>query len=248
MYVLEDSWETAAAMTRNNPEETWLGIDFSGDWRMWRQSRIRSNVYIAEIHGRDEKLVLSGLHAVQELSGYDEPFKRLISRLRRKDFTATGIDAPFSVPFPYLPVRGHMALLANAAAIELTKGGSFPAAASFVESVLNGRQLATKKPLRSTEVFWRKRVNVRSILWCGPRGGAAMTAACLCLLAKSQCPIWRWAEFQPETSGLLVEAFPAAQLAHWDLPHDGYNGNTAAAFARRSQIVRALSEKVEILQ
>lgn len=35
-------------------------------------------------------------------------------------------------------------------------------------------------------------------------------------------PIWPWAD--SSTRGLLVEAFPAAQLYHWNLPHNRYNG------------------------
>lgn len=50
----------------------------------------------------------------------------------------------------------------------------------------------------------------------GPRGGAAMTAACLKLLHEANCPIWPW---QRSARRLLAEAFPAAQLRHWQLPH-----------------------------
>lgn len=233
-------------MTGNNPDRAWLGIDFSGNWRMWRRSQNRSNVYVAEISCCDEQLFLNGLQTVQDLSGEDDPFDKLIFRLAKKDFTAAAIDAPFSIPFPYLPVGGYRALLANTAAIARTHGRPFPRGIDFVTGVLKDRQLKAKKPLRDTEAFWRKRVNVRSTLWCGPRGGTAMTVACLCLLAKSQCPIWPWQQFQPETSGLLVEAFPAAQLVQWGLPHDGYNGSSPGAIARRTQIVTALSEKLEI--
>jgi hypothetical protein len=67
-------------------------------------------------------------------------------------------------------------------------------------------------------------VNTRSTMWAGPRGGASLAAACLRLLERSPCSLWPWAKFQ---RGILGEAFPAAQLRHWNLPHQRYAGRDA---------------------
>jgi hypothetical protein len=45
---------------------------------------------------------------------------------------------------------------------------------------------------------------------------------------------------------LLVEAFPAAQLWHWELPHQKYNGHDQAARERREQIAGELEGRVAI--
>ena len=102
-----------------------------------------------------------------------------------------------------------------------------------------------KKPLRNSELAWnKKKINVRSTLWAGPRGGAAMTVACLTLLHRSQSPIWPW--HQANERGLLVEAFPAAQLCHWGMEFKGYNGDSAEALSKRSTLVDSLSDLIEI--
>jgi hypothetical protein len=102
------------------------------------------------------------------------------------------------------------------------------------------------KPLRKTELVWSKqKINVRSTLWAGPRGGAAMTAACLTLLRESGCPIWPW-DRPTDPTGLLIEAFPAAQLRHWNLDFQGYNGNKAEAASRRKSLVASVSNWIEI--
>jgi Protein of unknown function (DUF429) len=103
------------------------------------------------------------------------------------------------------------------------------------------------KPLRKTELVWSKqKINVRSTLWAGPRGGAAMTAACLTLLRESGCPIWPW-DRPTDPTGLLIEAFPAAQLRHWNLDFQGYNGNKPTAVAIRRKLVALVSQRIQIL-
>jgi hypothetical protein len=64
-----------------------------------------------------------------------------------------------------------------------------------------------------------------------------MTAACLSLLAKAACPIWPWSK---TGLGLLVEAFPAAQLLQWKLPFQRYNNSDEVSASNRSKIVSFL--------
>jgi hypothetical protein len=71
-----------------------------------------------------------------------------------------------------------------------------------------------------------------------------MTAACLTLLQQSQCPIWPW--HQPDEHGLLIEAFPAAQLCHWGMAFQGYNGDKREACNTRAKLVDLVSRKMEI--
>jgi hypothetical protein len=223
---------------------TCLGIDFSGNHLNWRAGRT-SNVYIAQVHLRQGRRFLSTLQTVQELPGQGEPFQRLVSLLKARDFDAAAIDAPFSVPHKYLPSGGHKALLEQVAAIERPKNWPFPAAQDFVCRILSGRCLLNKKPLRETEGTWsKKKINVRSTLWAGPRGGAAMTAACLTLLYETQNPLWPW--HQAYEPGLLVEAFPAAQLCHWGLKHQEYDGDEEGRQLNRERLVALVSKLVDI--
>lgn len=224
--------------------QAWLGIDFSGNHDMWRPSR-RSNIYIAEVHIQQGRPLLSTLQTVQELPGEEEPFRRLVSLLKARDFNTAAIDAPFSVPCKCLPSGGHRALLERVAGIERPKSWPFPSAQDFVCRILAGRPLLSKKPLRKSELAWsEKGINVRSTLWAGPRGGAAMTAACLTLLHQSQCPIWPWD--RASERGLLVEAFPAAQLCHWGMEFEGYNGDSPQALSKRENLVASVSKLIEI--
>jgi hypothetical protein len=68
-----------------------------------------------------------------------------------------------------------------------------------------------------------------------------MTAACLKLLHEAKCPIWPWERSGPR---LQVEAFPAAQLRHWSLPHQAYNRSSEKELAVRRSIVSVLSERI----
>lgn len=167
-----------------------LGIDFSGDVRMWTARRSRSNVWIADVHSGDGTLVLKDLYPVQALPGQGAPFDRLTALLSSDCFDVAAIDAPFSIPACKMPPGGHQALLRIVAAMETTEGRPFPKGADFVQ-VVAGQPSSPSQPRRETEKYWRRAgLNVRSTLWSGPRGGAAMTAACLTLLARSGCPIW----------------------------------------------------------
>jgi hypothetical protein len=228
----------------SSPSNLYLGIDFSGNFRMWSAGCGRSNVWIAQVEQRASRPAPVGLKCVQELAGDGSPFSRLVRYLRESDFAAAGIDAPFSIPAEYLPANGHSALLEEVASIEPIDGRPFPSAQQFVSCVLSKRQPATKKPLRRTEKYWQdKGVNVRSTLWTGARGGAAMTAACLKLLHEVGRPLWPW---QRSERGLLVEVFPAAQLKQWGLPHQGYNRNNEAEAGIRHSIVCALAARIDL--
>jgi hypothetical protein len=71
-----------------------------------------------------------------------------------------------------------------------------------------------------------------------------MTAACLMLLHETQNPLWPWEK--PYEPGLLVEAFPAAQLCHWGLKHQGYDGNKEGRQSNRERLVASVSKLVDI--
>jgi hypothetical protein len=221
-----------------------VGIDFSGDHRMWGLRRMASNIWIAEVHELGTRLELHDLRRVQELPGRGSVFERLTGRLRAGAFRAAAIDAPFSIPREFLKRHPHTWLLEKVS--RLARSASrrpFPEATRFVSEITGRYPCEPKKPLRQTERLWQeKQINVRSTLWCGPRGGAAMTAACLTLLHAAERPIWPWAD--PCVSGLLVEAFPAAQLRHWGLPHDLYNG--ASGRERRHQLVAHLDKRLAL--
>jgi hypothetical protein len=234
----------AATIIMEGTKPTYLGIDFGGDHFMWCPNR-KGNIYIATVCCEQRCLVLTGLQRVQCLPGDAPPFQRLVNLLKNREFTAAGIDAPFSVPCEYLPRGGHRALLEQVSRIE-HQNRPFPEAREFVRNVLAGRIMSSKKPLRETELAWsREGINVRSTLWAGPRGGAAMTAACLALLRESGCPIWPW-DRPSDPRGLLVEAFPAAQPSHWRLDFQGYNGNKTGAAAKRKELVASVSQWIEI--
>jgi len=227
-------------MVTNKTEQFWLGIDFSGDYQKWRPNARESNIYIATVRAQPKGFLLSALQTVQQL-GEGEPFQNLVTRLKARDFKAAAIDAPFSVPSKYLPLGGHKALLGQVGAMERPKDRPFPAGQDFACGVLAGRPLLGKKPLRETEKFWSdKKINVRSTLWAGPRGRAAMTAACLTLLQRAQCPIWPWDD--SEQVGLLVEAFPAAQLCHWGMEFQKYADNNEM----RVKLVDSFLQKTKI--
>ena len=215
----------------------WIGIDFSGDHRQWRASCGNSNVWIAVVLAEPDGPRVERLFRVQDLAGTTPPFARLAALLRDGAYLAAGIDAPFSLPSGFMPRGGHSGLLTQVHGLACkSKDRPFPEAREFVEAV-TGRShpLTPPKPYRETEHAWQKRgLNVRSTLWAGARGGAAMTAACLTLLAEANRPIWPWAR---ESAGLLVEAFPAAQLREWSLPHERYNGDDLGAIVARGDII-----------
>jgi hypothetical protein len=88
-----------------------VGIDFSGNHRMWSAGCRKSNVWIAEVLCTSPRPNLVSLKRVQQLSGNGHPFDRLVQYLRETDFDAAAIDAPFSVPADYLQPRTHPQLL-----------------------------------------------------------------------------------------------------------------------------------------
>ncbi len=167
-----------------------LGIDFSGDFRMWSSDCGTSNVCIAETESGVSRLRLVNLQRMQQLGGDCDPFTRLAQYLRQTSFDVAAIDAPFSIPEEHLQAKGHQELLELVASMELSGTKPFPSAQALVNGVLKGMSPVVKKPLRRTEQHWKQKgVNVRSTLWSGPRGGAAMTAACFKLLHQADCPI-----------------------------------------------------------
>jgi hypothetical protein len=221
--------------------ERWLGIDFSGDATQWGPGVSRTNVWIAEVARTAASLQLVDVSPVQQLPGSGHPFDRLANKLAAGDFKAAGIDAPLSVPGPCVPSRGHRNLLLLADALP-TEGRPFPTGAALLEA-LTPYPGETKKPLRATERNWQERkVNVRSTMWNGSRGGAAFTVAALKLLALAGRPVWPFAD--ATTSGLIVEAFPAAQLKAWDIEAPGYSAEGGGR--ARQEIVRALADRVEL--
>jgi hypothetical protein len=74
-----------------------IGIDFSGDARQWRRISNRPNVWIATGRASGGELHVTGLCAVQQLSGTKEPFDRLREFLANAPSSWAAIDAPFSV-------------------------------------------------------------------------------------------------------------------------------------------------------
>ena len=222
----------------------WLGIDFSGDHNMWSPGCNRSNVWIATVerHQLSLKYSIANLQRVQEFPGTGSPFLKLVTKLQVGNFRGAGIDAPFSVP-GIVNIHDHGALLLMVGRA-VCDGRPFPRAQAYLAAL--GRELSPhgQKEYRETESAWiKKGLNVRSTLWCGPRGGAAMSSACLTLLNRAKCPVW---PFSPaDNSPLLVEAFPAAQLKVWGLPHQKYNGSTPDAVLNREKILKALESRVE---
>jgi hypothetical protein len=217
----------------------WVGIDFSGDHRMWAARTSRSNVWVATLEDRPRGLVLADLKRVHDLPGTGEPFPRLAEFLRRGDYSTAGLDAPFSLPLGRCPKGGHAELLERASAWN-RDGRPFAEAGTLLRHLRPALAPPGVKEFRAAELGWG--VNVRSTTWCGPRGGAAMTVACLTLLAQVGRPIWPFAD--ASTDGLLMEAFPAAQLRTWKLPYFGYNGSSAGASGRRRAILEGLRDRV----
>ena len=221
---------------------TWLGIDFSGDAQQWKPGRHGGNIWVATLTGPEDNFILTDLRRIQELLGTGLPFHNLGTLLAQGAYRAAAIDAPFSVPASYLPAGGHSALLRMVDEIPSGKR-PFPDSRSFVTIVAGmPPPLRPPKPLRKCEELWSHRVNVRSTLWVGPRGGAAMTASCLKLLTSSGRPLWPWAA--AETPACIAEAFPATQLWQWRLPYTNYSG--AEGVDNRTRIITGLSRRLRV--
>jgi predicted nuclease with RNAse H fold len=223
----------------------WLGIDFSGDFQQWSARRSKSNVWVARVEDSNG-LALEELTQIQSLPGDGTPFDRLVALLSKREFDAAAIDAPFSVPQEYVPSGDHAELLNLVSRIPCEDNRPFPSGKAFREAVVKeGPPLSSPKPWRRTDCYWRcKGVNVRSTLWNGVRPGAPMTAACLTLLYRSGCPIWPWSNSSKK--GLLVEAFPAAQLRTWSMKFERYNGSSSERQEIREEIVDAVVKRVKV--
>ena len=209
---------------------------------MWRPGCGRSNVWIADVRERKGQLVLHHLDRVQALPGGAVPFTRLAALLSDASYLAAAIDAPFSVPAVHASQRGHQALLSLVAQMPC-HDRPFPRSSDFVQVVAGQPPpLSPPKPYRVTEAHWvRQGINVRSTLWAGSRGGAPMTAACIRLLALAGRPVWPWSHATP---GLIVEAFPTAQLQRWGLPFTRYDGNGPTAVATRMTILAGIAQRI----
>jgi hypothetical protein len=179
---------------------------------------------------------------VQHLAGDRLPFQRLADLLAGRQFSAAAIDAPFSLPSRYVPNEGWLKLLQLIDALPIDSATPFPSAQSLIELAQTISELESRKPLRRTEKLWSdRRINVRSTLWWKPRGGAPFAAACMKLLAASGLPpCWPWST---RTEGLVVEAFPAAQLWSWKLPQQKYDGHDGIEV--RQVIIRGLESRVD---
>lgn len=222
----------------------WIGIDFSGNHLQWRDGRTQSAVWIAALTPNGPGLALRDVRRVQDLPGEGPPFARMAAFLRSASFHVAAIDAPFSLPAAYLPPGGRAALLATIAALPCD-GRPFPSGARLVTALAPDLGPRGKHVMRAPERLWRRRgVNVRSTLWNGPRGGAPFAASSLRLQSACGLPAWPWTS--PASGKVLAEAFPAAQLKAWALPHDRYGGADADAVNRRRAIVDALRERARL--
>ena len=218
-----------------------LGIDFSGSPSQWQPRAAASAVWIARVGGTMTPKLLD-LCRVQDLPGDAPPFARLAALLRAGDFAVAGIDAPFAPPAGYF--AGTREDLLRAVQLLPREGRPFPTSAQLVSLLAPALAPRGRHVHRATEQIWRRRrINVRSVLWNGPRGGAPFAAACFTLLAECGVPAWPWTR---NGAPLLAETFPAAQLRTWDLPWFGYNGPDAAARRQRRTIVSALIERKKV--
>jgi hypothetical protein len=222
--------------------QRFLGIDFSGAAAPWRARCGRPTVWIAFATFANDRLTLDDLIPAQDLPGAGAPFHRLTGLLDRGDYAAAAIDAPFSIPAAHMKPGGHAALLQDVAAMPDGADRPFPRGAALVALAETVRLKDSAKPMRACERHWAQQgVNTRSTLWNGPRGGAPFAAACLTLIARAGRPCWPW---QTAPHGLLVEAFPAAQLRRWSLPHRAY-GNASQTDARR-EIIAGLTPRIAL--
>ena len=205
--------------------------------------------------------VTNGIHAVNDLFqvqdlarrlGMSSPFAALVRFLQEGEFTAAGIDAPFSLPKSHMPAEGYRELLKHVSMMECERR-PFPSGEGLLSQLiqLSSTELPHprgRKIYRETEHGWIKQgVNVRSTTWNGPRGGAAFTAAALYLLGQVELPIWPWAANPAALRKTLVETFPAAQLKTWGLPCRGYNGVREDAKRVRQMIVQGIHEQTGVI-
>ncbi len=230
-------------MSARKSRSVWIGIDFSGSPPQWRQTRAASAVWIAQIAATRHGLSLGNVRRIQDLPGDDMPFARLVRFLKETDFAVAGIDAPLAPPAGTF--TGNRAALLAAVRALPCEGRPFPTGEQLVRFLAPLLAPRGRHIHRATEQHWRKRgINVRSVLWNGPRGGAPFAAASFTLVAATELAVWPW-----EAAGkarVLAETFPAAQLRTWNLPWFGYNGDTPAARRQRRTIVKSLAARLAI--
>ena len=221
------------------------GIDFSGDARQWSPGCRRSNVWVAtaQVPDDDQAMKLVALRRVQTLPGSAHPFGRLVELLAGGEYCAAGLDAPFALPARHMPAGGFPTLLRDV--VQLPTGKRpFAKGEKLVAYGERNASLEESKPLRRTEQFWQQQhVSVRSTLWNRSRPGAPFTVASLTLLAMARRPVWPWCRV---AVGLLVEAFPAAQLHQWKLAHKGYSRDDQDGRSAREKILRGISPRIKI--
>jgi hypothetical protein len=220
-----------------------LGIDFSGSVRSWLPNRSTSNVWVCRLKwDGGASPHVSELQPIQQLSGRGTPFQRLADILADRQFSAAAIDAPFSLPARHVPSEGWLKLLQMVDELPLQRGAPFPTGQALIDLALGLAPPERLKPLRATEKWWsERRINVRSTLWLKPRGGASFAAACMKLLARASFPrCWPW---EALGEGLIVEAFPAAQLCSWKLPYQKYNRPEGAL--ERKKIVSGMEARLD---
>jgi hypothetical protein len=168
---------------------TYFGVDFSGDHKTWRLGCTNSNVWIAILE------VTNGIHAVNDLFqvqdlarrlGMSSPFAALVRFLQEGEFTAAGIDAPFSLPKAHMPAEGYRELLKHVSMMECGRR-PFPSGGDLLSQLI---QLSFtdlphprgRKIYRETEHGWIKQgVNVRSTTWNGPEAARpSQRRRCIC--------------------------------------------------------------------
>src|SRR5260370_20525293 len=223
-----------------------LGIDFSGNARSWHSRLATSNVWVCRVKcGSELRPDVTQLQPVQCLVGNGPPFGRLAELLAGRQFSAAAIDAPFSLTSRNVPEEGWLKLLELIDALPHDSSVQFPGGQSLIALAQTISDLECPKPLRRTEKLWSdQRINVRSTLWWKPRGGAPFAAACMKLLARAGFPpCWPWLT---KTEGIVVEAFPAAQLWSWNLPFQKYDGRDGINV--RQEIIRSLESRINFGQ
>jgi len=196
-------------------------------------------------------MFLAGLFPVWKIAeNYQSSFDALVDYLRREEYDAAGIDAPFSIPKQFIENYSYGAVLSRVSEIP-KENRSFPKGFDFVR-VFAGQDppLTPPKPYRVTDRYWIDRgVNTRSTMWHAARAGigrpgSPMTAACMMLIYETGCPVWPWND--SKSIRLLVEAFPAGQLCQWNLPHQKYQGKEPSAMETRNGIIGKLKMRMNI--
>lgn len=219
--------------------ERFLGIDFSGGSAPWRPRCARPTVWIAAV----EQGVLVDLRPVQNLPGDGQPFNRLVSLFQAGQFRAAGMDAPFALPASHMPPDsprggGHRALLKAVARMPPADDRPFPRGEALMRFAETIAPLPPAKLFRETETACG--ALARSTLWNGARPGAPFTVACLTLLARAGRPVWPWSD----ADGMMVEAFPMAQLKSWGLRYKGYGLPDQSA--ERAEIVAGVAARLKL--